>query len=58
MRSSSFLVIGMLSLTAAIMLHRYTGSNSVTDFIEGLLFGISIGTNLLFLIRQRKNNEN
>ncbi len=52
--NNALLVLGMLSLTAAILLHRYVNSGSMVDFLEGILFGVSIGLNLLYLARQRK----
>jgi hypothetical protein len=54
---SSLLVIGMLSLTCAILLHRYVSSSSFVDFIEGLLFGISIAANLGHVVQLRRNKN-
>ena len=47
------MVAGMLSLTSAILLLRYVNSGSTVDFFEGTLFGVSIGLNLLYLVKQR-----
>jgi hypothetical protein len=52
------LAIGMISLAIGILIGRflhfeYTGF-SVTDFVEGLLIGLSLAMNLAYMIRKRK----
>ena len=46
-----FLGFGMLSLTLAILIGRYFDSLQYKDFIEGLLYGISITSNFVYLIK-------
>ncbi len=53
---SSFLVYGMISLTIAILLRRYLSSLPYVDFIEGLLYGISIASSLIYWIKIRQKN--
>jgi len=48
------LSIGMFSLTIAILLGRYVPSTSYIGFIEGLLYGVSLATNLGYLIKTRR----
>ncbi len=53
--------IGMLCLAAAILLRRFVGP-FVGDpgwlaFIEGLLVGVSITTNTVYLIRLRRKKR-
>ena len=52
-QKQELMVAGMLSLTSAILLLRYVNSGSTVDFFEGTLFGVSIGLNLLYLVKQR-----
>ena len=52
------LSIGMISLALGILIGRflhfeYSGF-SITDFIEGVLVGLSLVMNLTYLIRKRK----
>jgi hypothetical protein len=51
------LAVGMISISLAILVGRflhfeYSGF-SVTDFVEGVLVGISLVLNLTYLIRMR-----
>jgi len=52
------LSIGMISLALGILigqfLHFEYAGFSVTDFIEGVLVGLSLVMNLTYLIRKRK----
>jgi len=52
------LAIGQLSLALGILfghfLHFEVSSFSVTDFMEGVLIGLSLVMNLAYLIRKRK----
>ena len=52
------LSIGMISLAIGILIGRFLhfeyAGFSITDFIEGILVGISIVMNLTYLIRKRK----
>lgn len=53
---SSFLVYGLISLTIAIILRRYLSSLPYVDFIEGILYGISIASSLVYWIKIRPKN--
>jgi hypothetical protein len=55
------LAIGMISLALGILIGRflyfeYVGF-SITDFIEGILVGLSLVMNLTYLIRKRKKSS-
>ena len=64
LRDEKLMAVGMFSLTLSMILHvffemSYMGF-SVTDFLEGVFIGISMTTNLAYLIRRRvaKNGSN
>jgi hypothetical protein len=48
------LVIGAFSLLSALLLGLVAGENSILNFLEGLLIGLSISLNLTYLITMRK----
>ena len=52
------LSIGMISLAIGILIGRFLyfeiAGFSVTDFIEGILIGLSLVMNIAYLIRKRK----
>ena len=52
------LAIGSISLASGILIGRFLhfelGGFSVTDFIEGILLGLSLVMNLAYLVRRRK----
>lgn len=52
------LAIGMISLALGILIGRFLhfeyGDFSITDFIEGILIGLSLVMNIAYLIRKRK----
>jgi hypothetical protein len=48
------LVIGVFSLLSALLLGLVAGENSILNFLEGLLIGLSISLNLAYLITMRK----
>ena len=56
------LSIGMISLAIGILIGRFLyfeiAGFSVTDFIEGILIGISLVMNIAYLIRKRKAQAN
>ena len=52
-----FLVIGVFSLLAALLLGLTAGENPALNFLEGLLLGVSITTNLAYLITVRKSSD-
>ena len=52
------LSIGMISLAIGILIGRFLyfeiAGFSVTDFIEGILIGLSLVMNIAYLIRKRR----
>jgi hypothetical protein len=52
------LSIGMISLAVGILIGRFLyfeyAGFSITDFVEGILIGLSLVMNLAYLIRKRK----
>lgn len=62
LKDETLLSIGMLSMAIGILIGRFLhyefSGFSVTDFLEGILIGISLVMNLTYLIRIRsKKNE-
>lgn len=58
LKDETVLLIGMMSLTIGILIGRfmhfeYSGF-SVSDFIEGVLYGLSLVMNLFYLIKKSK----
>ena len=54
---NTLLAVGMISLSLGILIGRflhieYSGF-SISDFVEGLLIGVSLVLNLTYLIRRR-----
>jgi len=58
LKDESILAIGMISIAFGILIGRFLHFEylgiSVTDFIEGVLVGLSLVMNLTYLIRIRK----
>jgi hypothetical protein len=57
LKDEAMLAIGMISIALGILIGRflhfeYSGF-SVSDFVEGVLVGLSIAMNLAYLIRLR-----
>jgi len=54
------LSIGMISLAIGILIGRFLyfeiSGFSITDFVEGMLIGVSLVMNVVYLIRKRKSN--
>jgi hypothetical protein len=52
------LSIGMISLTIGILIGRFLyfeiAGFSVSDFVEGILIGLSLVMNIVYLVRRRK----
>lgn len=61
MKKESLFTIGMFSMAIAIILGMIPGDLPLMDFLEGVFTGISLVTNIGFLIRYRldkyHNNE-
>ena len=52
------LIIGMFSLTFAILLDRFAGVGPIIDFLCGLFTGLSLTMNLGYLIKYKvEKNE-
>jgi hypothetical protein len=55
------LAIGMISLALGILIGRFLyfeiAGFSVTDFIEGILIGLSLVMNIAYLVRRRKKQS-
>jgi hypothetical protein len=51
--------IGMILLAIAILMEKFLSSNTMLDFIEGVLIGLSIALNLLyvFLVSRKIKKE-
>ena len=56
------LSIGMISLAIGILIGRFLyfdiAGFSITDFVEGILIGVSLVMNIAYLIRKRKAQAN
>jgi hypothetical protein len=52
-KKEGMLAIGMFSFTIAFFLDRFAGQGPLIDFFCGLFTGLSIPTNLGFLIKYR-----
>ncbi len=62
LKDETLLSVGMVSMAIGILIGRFLhyefSGFSVTDFLEGILIGISLVMNLTYLIRIRsKKNE-
>jgi len=55
------LSIGMISLAIGILIGRFLyfeiAGFSITDFVEGILVGVSLVMNIAYLIRKRKKQS-
>jgi len=58
LKDESILALGMFSMSLGILIGRFLhfeyAGFSVTDFIEGVLTGLSLVLNLTYLIRYRR----
>lgn len=58
LKDENILALGMLSLSLGILVGRFVhfevSGFSVSDFIEGVLTGLSLALNLTYLMRARK----
>ena len=58
LKDESILAIGMISIALGILIGRFLHFEylgfSITDFVEGVLLGLSLVMNLTYLIRMRK----
>ena len=60
-KDESILAIGMLSIALGLLIGRFVhfeySGFSVSDFLEGVLVGVSLVMNLTYLIRQKLQND-
>lgn len=56
-KKENMLIIGMFSLLIAILIGRFGGQYILTNFLEGMFTGISLGMNLCFLVRYGKERK-
>ena len=58
LKDENILAVGMMSLSIGIIVGRFThfeySGFSISDFVEGMLTGISLVMNLAYMIRKRK----
>ena len=62
LENEKLMAVGMFSLALSVVIHvffdvSYMGF-SVTDFLEGVFIGISMTTNLAYLVRRRLAQRN
>jgi len=53
MKKEKMIMIGMFSLLIAFVLGRFENKYPIIDFLEGMFTGISMVTNISFLVRFR-----
>lgn len=62
LKDENILAIGMISIASGILIGRFLHFEylgfSITDFIEGLLLGLSLVMNVTYLVRRRKKSAN
>lgn len=58
LKDETILAIGMISIASGILIGRFLhfeyAGFSITDFVEGVLVGLSLVMNLTYLVRRRK----
>jgi hypothetical protein len=58
LKDENILAIGMISLALGILIGRFLHFEyldfSVTDFVEGILIGLSLVMNITYLVRKRR----
>ena len=58
LKNETILAIGMISIALGILIGRFLhfeyAGFSITDFVEGVLVGLSLVMNLAYLVRRRK----
>ena len=58
LKDENLLAVGMMAMAFGILIGRFThfeySGFGISDFIEGILTGISITLNLVYMIRKRK----
>jgi hypothetical protein len=58
LKDENILAVGMMSMAIGILIGRFThfeySGFSISDFIEGILTGVSLVLNLAYMVRRRK----
>ena len=58
LKDKTILSTGMMSVTIGILIGRFTyfeySGYSISDFIEGVLYGLSLVMNLFYLVKKSK----
>ena len=58
LKDENILAVGMMSMSIGILIGRFThfeySGISISDFVEGILTGVSLVLNLAYMIRRRK----
>ena len=58
LKDENILAVGMMTMALGILVGRFTyfeySGFAISDFIEGILTGISLTLNLAYMIRKRK----
>ena len=58
LKDENILAVGMMSIAIGILIGRFThfeySGFSISDFIEGILTGVSLVLNLAYMVRRRK----
>ncbi len=58
LKDETILSIGMMSLSIGILVGRFTyfeySGFSISDFLEGVLYGLSLVMNLFYLVKKSK----
>lgn len=62
LKDEVILSMGMMCMAVGILVGRFTrfeySNFGISDFIEGLLLGVSLVMNLTYLVRRRKDFSN
>ena len=58
LKDENILAVGMMSMAIGILIGRFThfeySGFSISDFVEGILTGVSLVLNLAYMLRRRK----
>jgi hypothetical protein len=58
LKDENILAVGMMSMAIGILIGRFThfeySGFSISDFVEGILTGVSLVLNLAYMVRRRK----
>jgi hypothetical protein len=58
LKDENILAVGMMSMAIGILVGRFThfeySGFSISDFVEGILTGVSLVLNLAYMVRRRK----